>query len=125
MATLKTKTERPRKPAASMRRPRAKPKPVASSPKTGTMIARTPPIGGIIRAEGAWDSLRSGGGDRRSAAAELRAGARARQRGGALVLVAEVDAPLGQVVGRHLDGDAVAGQDADAVLLHLARGVGE
>ncbi|SPA37493.1 hypothetical protein CBM2606_A120127 [Cupriavidus taiwanensis] len=38
-------------------------------------------------------------------------------------LVAEVDAPLGQVVGRHFQGYAVAGQDADAVLLHLARSV--
>ncbi|SOY45064.1 hypothetical protein CBM2585_A130541 [Cupriavidus taiwanensis] len=38
-------------------------------------------------------------------------------------LVAEVDATLGQVVGRHFQGHAVAGQDADAVLLHLARSV--
>src|SRR5689334_3765399 len=46
-------------------------------------------------------------------------------RGGPLVLVAEDQAALFEVVGRHLDGDAVAGQRLDAVLLHLAGGVGD
>src|SRR4051812_18084088 len=35
------------------------------------------------------------------------------------------DAALGQVIGRHLDQHLVACQDADAVLAHLARGVGD
>src|SRR5687767_10556055 len=36
-------------------------------------------------------------------------------------LLAEDDAPLGQVVGGEFDLDAVAGEDADEVLAHLAR----
>ncbi len=43
----------------------------------------------------------------------------------ARVLVAEVDAALVEVVGRHLHGHLVAGQDADAVFLHPSRGVGD
>ena len=35
------------------------------------------------------------------------------------------DAALGEVVGRHLDQDLVAGEHADAVLAHLAGGVGD
>src|SRR6185312_12941603 len=35
------------------------------------------------------------------------------------------DPPLGEVIGRHLDHDLVAGEHADAVLAHLARGVGD
>src|SRR4030042_6310519 len=35
------------------------------------------------------------------------------------------DAPFGQVVGRHVDGHAVAAQDADEVHAHLARDVGQ
>jgi hypothetical protein len=35
------------------------------------------------------------------------------------------DTTLGQVVRGHLDHDLVAGQHADAVLAHLARGVGD
>src|SRR5215510_10769114 len=59
-------------------------------------------------------------------AAELRSlGRGARHRGGALVLVAEDHAALLQVVGRHLDGDAVAGERLDAVLLHAAGGIGD
>src|SRR5436190_1910269 len=46
-------------------------------------------------------------------------------RGRARILVAEVDAALVEVVGRHLHGDFVAGQDADAVFLHAPRGVGD
>src|SRR5262245_49892941 len=42
-----------------------------------------------------------------------------------LVLVAEYQAALLEVVGRHLDGDAIAGQRLDAVLFHLACGVGD
>src|SRR5262249_47177201 len=42
-----------------------------------------------------------------------------------LVLVAEDQPALLEVVRRHLDGHAVAGQGLDAVLLHLARGVGD
>src|ERR1700752_579312 len=42
-----------------------------------------------------------------------------------LVLVAEDQAALLEVVGRHLDGDAIAGQRLDAVLLHLAGSVGD
>src|SRR5579883_2422361 len=38
---------------------------------------------------------------------------------------AEGDAPLGEVVGRHLDIDAVACEDPDPVLAHLARGMGQ
>src|SRR5690606_27700015 len=38
--------------------------------------------------------------------------------------VAEVDATLGQVVGREFERDTVTRQDADVVLLHLARRVG-
>jgi hypothetical protein len=38
-----------------------------------------------------------------------------------LVPVTEIDAALGQVVGRHLDRDPVARQDPDAVFAHLAR----
>ena len=34
------------------------------------------------------------------------------------------DAALGQIVGGHLDGDLVAGEDADVVLAHLARDMG-
>src|SRR5688572_10410050 len=45
-------------------------------------------------------------------------------RGGA-VEVAEADAPARHVVRRHLEADAVAGEDADAVLAHLAAGIGE
>src|SRR5215470_8306849 len=50
---------------------------------------------------------------------------RRRRRRRALVLVAEDDAALVQVVGRHLHGDLVAGERADAVLLHAAGGVGD
>src|SRR5215213_5415709 len=35
------------------------------------------------------------------------------------------DAPAGQVVGRHLDADAVAGQDAYKILPHLAGDAGQ
>ena len=35
-----------------------------------------------------------------------------------------VDPALGQIVGRHFDHDAIAGQDTDAVLAHLSGGVG-
>src|SRR5690242_12192792 len=48
-----------------------------------------------------------------------------RRGGGALVLVTEVDPSLGEIIGRQLDGDAIAGEDADAILLHLAGGIGE
>src|SRR5438132_14000188 len=41
------------------------------------------------------------------------------------LLETESDASLGQVVGRHLDVDAIASQNADAVLAHLARRMGE
>ncbi|GCC47821.1 hypothetical protein chiPu_0032022, partial [Chiloscyllium punctatum] len=41
------------------------------------------------------------------------------------VLVAEDQAALFQIVGRHFDRDAVAGQRLDAVFLHLAGGVGD
>ena len=50
---------------------------------------------------------------------------RYRCRGGAFVLVAEADATLGQIIGRHFDGYAVSDHHADPVLLHLARGVGQ
>src|ERR1700741_3331763 len=39
-------------------------------------------------------------------------------------LVAEYQPPLFQIVGRHLDGDAIPRERLDAVLLHLACGVG-
>src|SRR5512133_3833204 len=40
-------------------------------------------------------------------------------------LVAVGDAPAGEVVGGQLELDAIARDDADVELLHLARGVGE
>src|SRR6185437_12295549 len=43
----------------------------------------------------------------------------------AFVLVAKADPAFCQIVRRHLDGDAVADQHADVVLLHLARRVGQ
>src|SRR5690242_6588079 len=45
--------------------------------------------------------------------------------GGPHVLVAEIDAALIQIVRRHFHGDAIPGQDTDAVLLHAPRGVGD
>src|SRR4029079_8026505 len=64
-----------------------------------------------------------------SAAAEVAGTARALRRRWATsawtnVLVAEIDAPFGEIVGRHLDGDFIAGEDADAVLLHASGRVG-
>src|SRR5262245_60512863 len=53
-----------------------------------------------------------------------RADVRARPARGRL-LEAEGDPTLGQVVGRHFHVDAVAGEHADAVLAHLAGGVGQ
>src|SRR5262245_45889524 len=47
------------------------------------------------------------------------------RRGRAGILVPEVDAALVEVVRGHLDSEFVAGQDADAVLLHAARGIGD
>src|SRR5712691_3097178 len=44
---------------------------------------------------------------------------------GALVLVAEDEPALLEIVGRHLDRHAVAGERLDPVLLHLARRVGD
>src|SRR6185437_12438378 len=41
----------------------------------------------------------------------------------AALLEAEGDTALAEVVGRHLDIDAIAGEHADAVLPHLARGM--
>src|SRR6202521_672374 len=49
----------------------------------------------------------------------------AASRRGALVLVAEYQPALFEVVRRHLDGDAVARQCLDAVLLHFAGRVGD
>src|SRR3990170_3472491 len=40
-------------------------------------------------------------------------------------LFSEGNSSAGEVVGRHLDGDGVAGQDADIILPHLAGDVGE
>src|SRR5688572_64926 len=42
-----------------------------------------------------------------------------------LVLVPEGDTPLGEIVRRHLEADLVSGQDADTMLSHLARHVGD
>jgi len=39
--------------------------------------------------------------------------------------MAEGDAALGEVVGRHFYGDAVAFKDADLVLAHFARAVAQ
>src|SRR6516162_2285538 len=58
---------------------------------------------------------------RRAARGASAAGSRA---GGTLVLVAENQPTLFEVVRGHLDRDAVAGQGLDAVLFHLAGGVG-
>src|SRR5258706_11815479 len=46
-------------------------------------------------------------------------------RGRGAVQVAEADAAAGDVVGGHLQADAVARDDADAALAHLAARVGE
>src|SRR5207253_1261177 len=46
------------------------------------------------------------------------------ERGRRSDFVAEVNAALGQIVGRHFQRHAVTRQNADAVLLHLARGIG-
>src|ERR1700688_507556 len=46
-------------------------------------------------------------------------------RSGALVLVAEDQPALLEVIRRHLDGDAVARERLNAVLLHLAGRVGD
>src|ERR1700688_3492717 len=46
-------------------------------------------------------------------------------RSGALVLVAEDQPALLEVIRRHLDGDAVARERLDAVLLHLAGRIGD
>lgn len=43
----------------------------------------------------------------------------------ALDLLPEDDASAIQVIGGHLDDDAITDQGADAVLLHLARRIGE
>src|SRR5438132_13545374 len=42
-----------------------------------------------------------------------------------LVLVAEVDPTLAQIVGGHFDRDPVAGEDADAVFLHSTGRIGQ
>ena len=60
-------------------------------------------------------------GDRSEAALGRLIAARARR---AVFQVAKGDATLAQIVGGHLQGHAVAGQDADAVFAHLAAGVG-
>jgi len=41
------------------------------------------------------------------------------------VLVAEIDPPFGSGRTGHLDRNAVAGEDADSILLHLARRIGQ
>lgn len=46
-------------------------------------------------------------------------------RRGAIIRVAEGDARLAEVVGRHLDVHAVTHADADEMLAHLAGNVGE
>ena len=70
-------------------------------------------------------SVRSDHGLARPARTAAGAERRRRARCGAGVLVAEVDATLGQVVRRHLNRDLVAGKNADAVLLHATGGVGD
>src|ERR1700688_4418948 len=61
----------------------------------------------------------------RSALAKLLAHGRAPADTGALVLVPEDEAALVEIIGRHLDRDAVAGESLDAVLLHLAGRIGD
>ena len=46
-------------------------------------------------------------------------------RGGSFVFMTEINSRLGQVVGGHLDRNPVARQNADSVLLHASRRVGE
>src|SRR5215212_8827691 len=48
-----------------------------------------------------------------------------RCRGGALILMAEHQTALFQIIGRHFDRDPVASQCFDTVLLHLSGGVGD
>src|SRR5437660_8141075 len=59
-------------------------------------------------------------------AAALRCAARrSARRAGPLVLVPEDQPALLQIVGRHLDRHPIARQRLDAVLLHLAGGIGD
>src|SRR5690606_19026699 len=58
------------------------------------------------------------GGTGRARPGGPRGGGRGRGSGRATLLHAVGDATLGEVVGRHLDLDPVAGQDADVVLAH-------
>ena len=37
----------------------------------------------------------------------------------------EVDAPFGQIIRGHLDGDPIARENADAIFLHSARSVSQ
>src|SRR5579859_1454183 len=60
---------------------------------------------------------------RPSATTELRPRGHRRRR--ALVLMAEVDPAFRKIVRSHLDGDPVAGEDADTVFLHPARRIRE
>src|SRR5262245_25318702 len=48
-----------------------------------------------------------------------------RGRGGRIALVTETDAATLQIVGRHLDDDAIADARADTELAHLASSVGQ
>src|SRR5580693_6856110 len=43
----------------------------------------------------------------------------------AFVFVAEIDAALGQVIGRHFHGNSIAGEDTDTVFLHPTGGIGQ
>src|SRR5689334_18648684 len=59
------------------------------------------------------------------AALRLATGPACRRSARTLILVAENQPALLEIVGRHLDGDTVACQRLDAVLFHLAGGVGD
>ncbi len=45
--------------------------------------------------------------------------------GGAVIPMTEVNAPLGEVVRGHLNGDPIARQNTDAIFLHTTRGVSQ
>ena len=70
----------------------------------------------------AWERLGGGDSPLRPEADELAVPPGWRRA--AALEVAEGDAALAQVVGRELERHLVAGQNADVVLAHLARGVG-
>src|SRR5262245_36743382 len=86
-------------------------------------LARTFMTGSLASNTWGWCAARipDGGDDSRAALARRRAGARAAEWVGGRSARSIDDAPLGQVVGRHLERHAIPGKDADEVHAHLSR----